>query len=107
MTPVGIVVADQKTIFVSDSTARRIIRVDSRTGAQTVVSAEGSLATPFGLALQSKHDLLVGDPDAFELAGAVIHIDLRSGAQSPVATGSGDFVNYRCVAVVQSASTQP
>jgi len=107
ITPVGIVVADARTIYVSDSTSRRLIQVDPHSGAQRVLSAEGSLTTPFGLALAGKHDLLVGDPDAFGLAGGIIHIDLRNGAQSAVVTGSGNFVNYRCVAVVPGSPTQP
>ena len=100
ITPLGIIVQDQKTIYVSDSGAHAIIHVDPRTGAQKVISAQGSLATPFGLALFGKHELVVGDPDAFDLAGGIIHIDLHSGAQSPMMTGSGNFVNARCVAVV-------
>ena len=100
ITPVAIAIADQKTIYISDASARRIIQIDPRNGAQTVVSGEGALASPFGLAVWGKHDLLVGDPDAFDLAGGIIHIDLHSGEQTPMAIGSGNFVNYRCVAVV-------
>jgi hypothetical protein len=99
ITPVGIVVQDQKTIFIADSTSRRIVQVDSRTGAQKIVSAEGTLSSPFGLALWGEGNLLVGDPDAFEVASGIISIDLQSGAQSPLAIGSGNLVNYRCVAV--------
>jgi streptogramin lyase len=100
ITPVAIAVSDQKTIYISDASARRIIQIDPRNGAQTVVSGEGALASPFGLVVWGKHDLLVGDPDAFDLAGGIIHIDLHSGEQTPMAIGSGNFVNYRCVAVV-------
>lgn len=106
-TPVGIVVDDRKTIYVSDATTGRILQVDARTGAQTVTSAEGSFRTPFGLALWGQHDLLVGDPDAFEFAGGIIRVDLRSGAQRPIAVGSGNLVNYRCVAVVPGTRPQP
>jgi streptogramin lyase len=99
--PVGIVVRDRKTIFVSDPTTRRIIQVDPRNGAQLVVSAEGELASPFGLALGNEDNLLVGDPDAFGLASGIISIDLLGGgAQYPLATGNENLVNYRCVAVV-------
>ena len=75
-------------------------QVDIRTGAQKIVSSNGSLTTPFGLALWGDRGLLVGDPDAFDLASGIIQIDLRTGAQSPVTVGSGNLVNYRCVAVV-------
>lgn len=100
VTPVGIVVRDHKTIYVSDSAARRIIQVDPRTGAQMVVSAEGALSSPFGLALWGNDNLLVGDPDAFDLASGIISIDPLGGVQYPLVTGSGTFVNYRCLAVV-------
>ncbi len=107
MTPVGIAVKDRKTIYVSDSTARCILQIDPRNGAQTVTSAAGSLTTPFGIAVWGESDLLVGDPDAFDLAGGILRIDRRSGAQVPVAIGSGNLVNYRCVAVVPGDSTHP
>jgi len=100
VTPVGILFRDHKTVYVADASARRIIHVDPRTGVQNVVSAEGTLASPFGLALWGKDSLLVGDPDAFGLAGGIISVDLRGGAQLPLATGSGNLVNFRCVAVV-------
>src|SRR5438093_11760322 len=103
MSPAGIVIQDQRTVYVSASTGHSVIQVDPRSGAQRVVSAGGSLATPFGLALSGKHDLLVGDPDAFDLNGGIIRIDLRNGVQSPVAIGSDNFVNFRCVAVVPLA----
>ena len=107
VTPLAITVADQKTIYISDAGGGRIIRIDPRNGAQTVVSGEGALVNPFGLALSGKHDLLVSDPDAFDLAGGIIHVDLRGGQQSPMAIGSGNYVNFRCVAVVPDTSSQP
>ncbi len=100
VSPVGIVVRDHKTIYVSDPTTRRIIEVDSRNGAQIVVSAEVKLACPFGLALGGEGNLLVGDPDAFDFASGIISIDLLDGAQYPLATGNGNLVNFRCVAAV-------
>jgi streptogramin lyase len=107
VTPIGIVVQNHKAIYISDSAARRIIEVDPRTGGQRVVSAEGALASPFGLALGGQDNLLVGDPDAIDLTSGIISVNLRDGAQYPLVTGSGNFVNYRCVAVVPGHPGQP
>ena len=97
----GIVVADHgRTLYISDSGAQAIIRVDARTGAQTVIATGGHVTTPVGLAMVGTQQLLVGDPDAFDLAGGIIGVDLRSGAQNPLATGSGNYVNPRCLVVV-------
>ena len=105
MMPVGIVVADKKTAYVSDSASHRIIQVDIRTGAQKIVSSNGSLTTPFGLALWGDRGLLVGDPDAFDLASGIIQIDLRTGAQSPVTVGSGSSTVTSFTSAISSSSS--
>jgi streptogramin lyase len=98
--PVALTVCDQRTLYVTDAGAHCILRVDARTGSQSVVSTAGLLASPFGVVTLQKHELLVSDPDAFGLTGGLIRIDARTGEQSPLVSGSGNFVNFRCLAMV-------
>jgi len=85
----------------------RVIRVDARTGEQTVVTEGENLVGPVGIALNETGQLVVSDPytinpaspDLFD--GGIVRVDPVSGAQTLIARGSGTFVNPRSVAVVQ------
>jgi DNA-binding beta-propeller fold protein YncE len=58
--PIGLAVASDGTVFVSESTANRVVRVDGRTHVRTVLASTG-LDQPLGLALRSDGTLLVCD----------------------------------------------
>jgi hypothetical protein len=86
----------------------RIIHINIRTGEQSVLSEGGLLVGPVGIALQANGNLIVGDPytinpdsaDLFD--GAIIGLDKTSGAQTLIARGSENFVNPRCVAILEA-----
>jgi hypothetical protein len=67
-------------IFVSDQN-NGVFRVDSQTGAQTLVSAGGYFIAPFGIAIAANGDLLVADA-----GGSVLRVDPTDGTQTVVAT---------------------
>src|SRR5688572_9814089 len=50
MRPFGVVLDANNNVFVSDTVAGAIIRIDSATGLQTVVAAGAKLGIPFGIA---------------------------------------------------------
>ena len=87
----------------------RIIRVDKQNGQQKVLSEGNYLVGPVGIAAGEVGELIVGDPytinenspDLFD--GGIIRIDQVTGAQSLIARGQGDFLNPRCVTVIQSS----
>jgi streptogramin lyase len=62
-----------------------IIQVDPTTGNQTVVSGGFLLSDPSGLASTPDGNLYVGDFSAFN-TGALLYVDINSGAQYVVAT---------------------
>ena len=59
--PFGIVLDANNNVFVSDTVARAIIRIDSATGLQTVVADGDKLGIPFGIAVDSRGDILVAN----------------------------------------------
>ena len=61
MHPLGIVLDANNNVFVSDTAAHAIIRIDSVTGLQTVVAAGDKLGTPFGIAVDSRGAILVAN----------------------------------------------
>jgi len=88
----------------------RVIHVDSRTGAQKVVSEGGYLVGPVGIAVDASGQIVVGDPytinpespDLYD--GGIIRIDPLTGSQTLIARGHGSFVNPRGLAIVQSGA---
>ena len=96
--PAGAVTLSPGDILVIDSSTDRLVRVDPGSGAQTVVSADGSFVGPRGVALEADGDILIADFDAFDLTGGVIRVDPVSGAQTTVSSG-GSFHSPTGVAV--------
>ena len=76
-----------------------VIRVDARSGTQTMVSAGGSFVIPLGIAVEADGNILVADSDAFGGKGGVIRVDPATGEQTEVSTGK-KFGGHRRVAVV-------
>ena len=109
VTPVGILVAPDGSLIVSDDHAidqrGAIFRVDPQTGAQTVISQDGFFEQPIGLAFAPDGSLLVADAQAAGGDGALIRVNLTTGAQTIVSSG-GDFLNPLGVAV-STVSTPP
>src|SRR5438552_720614 len=101
--PLGIVLDANGNVFVADTGARAIIRIDSATGLQTVVAAGAKLGTPFGIAVDSRGDILVANGQSIlrlnALAGQPIVVSARGrfggsgGAPLVVAVaGNGDLI---------------
>ena len=112
--PQGIAV-NGNTIYVTDVATSdmnfgvgRIIQINTETREQSLLSEGNYLVGPVGIAIEESGHLVVGDPytinqdsaDLFD--GAIIHINKNTGAQKLIARGSGNFVNPRGVAVLQS-----
>ena len=115
--PQGIAIQGN-TIYVTDVATEdmnfgigRIVQVNARNGQQTVLSEGNLLVGPVGIALDPNGQLVVGDPytinpDSAELFdGAIVHIDKTTGEQNLIARGHDNFVNPRCVAILQSVGS--
>jgi sugar lactone lactonase YvrE len=77
-----------------------VVRVDPRTGAQTVVSKGGYFKTPLSVAVEADGNILVADDDAFAgNHGGVIRVNPVTGAQSIVSQG-GNFIDPYGIAVL-------
>jgi sugar lactone lactonase YvrE len=84
-----------------------LIRVDRRTGAQTVISSGGMLLRPWGVAVAANGDIFVADalccdsgPGTGRAAG-VIRINPTTGSQSVVSRGANLF-ELRGIAIAGS-----
>ncbi len=86
-------------LFVADQTAASIIRVDTATGAQAVVSSGGYLVNPSGIAFAPDGSLLVAN----RYARDIVRVNLATGAQSIVSSG-GLFADPYNVAVAKDGS---
>jgi hypothetical protein len=68
-----------------------LIRVDPRTGTQTVVSSGDLLAWPVGLAVEADGNVVIADREAFGDAttarGGLVRVDRQTGKQSKVSAG--------------------
>ena len=92
----------------------RIIHINFQTRQQSVLSEGGYLVGPVGIAVADAGDLVIGDPytinpQSLDLAdggfdGAIIRVNRANGSQNLVARGRENFVNPRCVAIVNSAA---
>jgi len=91
--PTGVATSRNGDLFVANmSFPSEIIRVDSRTGEQTVIARGGLLNRPQAVAVVGD-DIYVTDvatPDGNFGVGRVIHIDATTGEQSVVS--EGDFL---------------
>ena len=77
-----------------------VVRVDPRTGAQTVISRGGYFKTPVAIAVEADGNILVADDDSIfgDNNGAVIRVNPITGAQTVVSRG-GYFVDPYGIAV--------
>src|SRR3989344_755214 len=67
-------------------------------GGQVAVYDGGNFTEPTGIAIDGNGNILVGDPQAFSLGGAIFKIDPLTGTQTPLSSG-GYFVDPRGLAV--------
>lgn len=96
MRSTGIAVERDGDILV---TGAGVMRVDPRTGAQTMLSSGGLFVDTAGIALEADGSILVADAGPWDRgAGAVIRVDPVSGAQTRVYSG-GLLVRPYAVAV--------
>lgn len=84
-----LLVADMGTVCNETRCAKdgRIIRVDSLTGAQSLVAEGDPLVDPAGLAVAPGGAIYVADNYGADNAGAVIRVDPSSGAKAMVSEG--------------------
>lgn len=81
--PGDIIVADFAEI---GPPAGRIIKVNPRTGEQTLISSAGELADPFGIAMAPNGKLFVADVNAISNSGDIIRVSAKTGRQKIIAT---------------------
>src|SRR3989338_1966643 len=81
--PVGVVVAPNGDIFVSDNIGK-VIKVNPTTGAQTVIASGGPFVCPTGIAFDNSGNLLVDDP--CNEPGAVIKLNPTTGVATVLAS---------------------
>jgi streptogramin lyase len=91
-------------VLVSDAVAAKVIRLDPDSGAQSTVSAGGSLVNPFGIALDSIGRIFVFDQGTSGNYGAVIRIDPVTGAQTNVSV-AGQFIDPFGIVVIPDPGT--
>jgi hypothetical protein len=87
-------------IIVGNAGANEILRIDPSTGAQTVVSAGGSLSYPSGIAIDAAGNILVANYHA----NSIVTVNPATGAQTPVSNG-GDLNYPTRLTIVPAAST--
>jgi hypothetical protein len=88
----------------------RVIQIDTRSGRQTILSEGANLVGPVGIATGPNGQLIVSDPytinpesaDLFD--GAIIRINEKTGEQTLIARGSGNFVNPVGIAMLPNAA---
>ena len=68
-----------------------VIRVNSGTGAQTVLASGHGLLNPIGVAVQGNGDILIADAGNYPVDGGVFRIDHSSGALTRLVSGAGFF----------------
>src|SRR5262245_44163586 len=101
--PFGLVLDANNNVFVSDTAAGAIIRIDSANGLQTIVAAGAKLGVPFGIAVDARGDLLVANGqsilrfNALAAQPTVVSARGRFGGSggSPIAVavaGNGDLI---------------
>ena len=102
-TPSRAVTLNPGDILVADLNAfggpGAIFRVHPTTGAQTIVSSEGSFTGPAGIAITPSGDLLItnaGGP--VPAPGSIIRVNPATGAQTTVSSG-GYLLNPVCLAI--------
>ncbi len=93
------------SLFVADySPPRKIIEVDIATGAQSLVTKAGGLASPFGIIAAGGAKLLVSDASAYhdnKGRGAVIEVNANTGEQEAISR-KGKFVFPQNLALIGS-----
>ena len=86
------------SLYVTDfDRPRSVIKVDIDTGKESVVTKNGDLVAPFGIAIDGSK-LLVSDAGAYGTNGGVIKVDPKTGKQTEVAS-HGDFKNPQMIAL--------
>ncbi|HXP11371.1 MAG TPA: hypothetical protein VN828_22900, partial [Acidobacteriaceae bacterium] len=64
-----------------------LLRIDLHTGKQWVVSRGGFLRYPGGIAMLNESTVLIADAAAVKSSPRIVRVNLKSGAQSIVASG--------------------
>ena len=90
-----------------------VLHVDANTGKQKVISEQGLLVGPVGIAIEEDRQLIVGDPytinpKSSDLAdggydGAIIRINPVTHKQTLIARGRGSIVNPRGIVIVPNS----
>jgi Ca2+-binding RTX toxin-like protein len=95
--PRGLTVYPNGTVFAADQAGSRVVRIRPG-GAQSVVTADGELNTPYGIARRASGRLVVSD---FNLGGPgkAVTVDPFTNTQSPFVSG-GELSNNLSAAVV-------
>jgi hypothetical protein len=94
-------------MLVSDPTAAGglggVVRVNTGTNAQSLVTFDASLTEPVALALTTAGALYVVDPAGANTAGAVVQVNPTTGTQTVVSSG-GLFADLRGIAVAPNGT---
>jgi streptogramin lyase len=101
LNPIGISLDSNGQLLVGDCSTGKLIQINPQTGDQTVLFSDGVLMGTVGMAVDLDGKVILSNPDAFGLDGGIMRWDPTSRVLTCVATGSGDFVNPRCLVVVR------
>jgi sugar lactone lactonase YvrE len=74
-------------LYVANTSAAEILRIDRATGAQKTISSQGLLVAPVGVVMLPRTDTLFVADAASGTGGSIIRIDAVSGVQDLVSTG--------------------
>lgn len=72
----------------NDTAGGALLAIDTVTGGQTIVSWNGQLGRPLGVTQDASGATYVTTTNATETSGTVVRVDLNTGAQSLVSSGS-------------------
>ncbi len=103
--PGDLIVADFNGAFggpIGTPAGGRIIKVDSGTGAQTMISSGNLLDAPYDVAIDAAGNIIVLDKDT-SVAGQIIKVNPADGSQTVISEG-GLFVNPMGIAIDAAGS---
>jgi streptogramin lyase len=85
-----------RAVCVGEYETGKLISIDHK-GRQTAWQLPLEVGGPVGLAFDRHGGLILSCPDAYGLAGAVVHFDPETTALTVLKVGSDNYVNARCL----------
>jgi hypothetical protein len=79
--PLGVVVAPDGQIVVSDTGCAALISIDTASGSQKTLSCGGALGMPFGIAIEKDGNILVAN------AATLVRVNAQTGQSATISSG--------------------